>query len=406
TFATVAQNLIVDSMSYWVNTMGVDGFRFDLGELLGNTCTNGCNNFSATDPGTALQRILKEFTVRPTGGGSGLDFYVEPYDASGHFYLGQFPTGYSEWNTFYRDTLRQAQNELGNMTYPSSGGSSTDNCCGSTTFIEQEANDWTGSAYLFQWNRQPWSSTNFIDIHDGLTLNDVYSCNGSNNNQAWPWGPSTGGTSSNYSWDQGMSAGTGMAVDQRRAARTGLAFVLLSAGTPIFSGGDEFLRTIRCNNNPYNLDSSATWLNWSWSTNQQNFNNFATRGIAFRKAHPALRPATWYTSSQVAWWEPSGVQPTASYWGTASNYAIAYTINGASFGDSNSLYIAFNGWSGQVTFTLPAPPTGSAWYRVTDTCDWNDGPDGWAAPGNETLIGGAGSSYNQCAQSLLLLIAK
>ena len=406
TFAPVAQNLIIDSMSYWVNTMGVDGFRFDLGELLGNTCTNGCNNFSATAPGTALQRILKEFTVRPAGGGSGLDFYVEPYDASGHFYLGQFPAGYSEWNTFYRDTLRQAQNELGNMTYPSSGGSSNDNCCGSTTFIEQEANDWTGSAYLFQWNRQPWNSTNFIDIHDGLTLNDVYACNGSNNTQAWPWGPSTGGTSTNYSWDQGMSAGTGTAADQRRAARTGLAFVLLSAGTPIFAGGDEFLRTVQCNNNPYNLDSSGTWLNWSWSTHQQNFNDFATRGIAFRKAHPALRPATWYTSSQVTWWEPSGAQATSSYWSTATNYAIAYTINGSSLGDSSSMYIAFNGWSGEVTFTLPTPPTGTAWYRVTDTCNWNDGPNTWAAPGNETYIGGAGSAYNQCAQSLLLLMAK
>jgi isoamylase len=43
---------------------------------------------------------------------------------------------------------------------------------------------------------------------------------------------------------------------------------------------------------------------------------------------------------------------------------------------------------------------------VTDTCDWNDGPNTWVTPGNETLIGGAGATYSQCGQSLLLLISK
>ena len=70
------------------------------------------------------------------------------------------------------------------------------------------------------------------------------------------------------------------------------------------------------------------------------------------------------------------------------------------------MYIAYNGWSGSVTFTLPTPPTGTNWYRVTDTCDWNDGPNTFVAPGNETVIGAAGTTYSQCGQSLLLLISK
>jgi glycogen operon protein len=185
-----------------------------------------------------------------------------------------------------------------------------------------------------------------------------------------------------------------------------MAFEMLSAGTPLMEGGDEFLRTIQCNSNAYNLDSPGNWLNYSWSTNQSNFFNFAQQAIAFRKAHPALRPVAWYTASQVVWYEPSGAVATPDYWNNTSNYAIAYTINGSSFGDANSIYIAFNGWSGSVTFTLPTPPTGTNWYRVTDTCNWNDGPNTWTTPGNETLIGGAGSTYNQCGQSLLLLISK
>ncbi|MHB1698911.1 MAG: alpha-amylase family glycosyl hydrolase [Acidobacteriaceae bacterium] len=399
TYNTVAQNLIVDSLAYWTNTMGVDGFRFDLASVLGNNCLNGSYesaapncpnggfNFDASDSNVAINRILQEFTVRPATGGSGLDLFAEPWAIGGNSYqLGGFPVGWSEWNGLFRDSLRQAQNELGNMTI----------------YITQDANDFTGSSNLFQASgRSPWNSTNFIDIHDGLTLNDVYSCNGSNNTQAWPYGPSAGGTTTNYSWDQG-----GAAADQRRAARTGMAFEMLSAGTPIMQGGDEYLRTLQCNNNAYNLDSTANWLNYSWTTDQSNFYNFAQRIIAFRLAHPALRPATWYTSSQVVWYEPSGAVATSTYWNNTSNYAIAYTVNGSYFGDANSMYIAYNGWSGSVGFTLPPPPTGTNWYRVTDTCNWNDGPNTFVTPGNETLIGGGGTNYSQCGQSSLLLISK
>jgi glycogen operon protein len=399
TYNTVAQNLIIDSLNYWSTTMGVDGFRFDLAAVLANSCLNGnavggapnCPsggyNFDAADPNVAINRILKEFTVRPAAGGAGLDLFAEPWAIGGNSYqLGGFPKGWSEWNGVYRDSLRQAQNELGNQTIS----------------IAQTATDFTGSSNLFQASgRAPWNSTNFIDIHDGLTLKDVYGCNGSNNNQAWPYGPSTGGTSTNYSWDQG-----GAALDQRRAARTGLAFEMLSAGTPILQGGDEHLRSLICNNNAYNLDSTANWLNYNYTTDQSNFYNFAQRAVSFRLAHPALRPVTWYTASQVQWYEPSGATPDSNYWNSNTNYAIAEVINGSTFSDPNSIYIAYNGWSGSVTFTLPAPPTGTRWYRTTDTCNWNDGPNTFVTPGNETLIGGAGATYSQCGQSLLLLISK
>ena len=399
TYNPVAQNLIVDSLAYWTKTMGVDGFRFDLASALANSCLNGASqaaapncpnggfNFDASDPNVAINRILTEFTVRPAAGGSGLDLFAEPWAIGGNSYqLGGFPVGWSEWNGVFRDSMRQAQNELGNMTIS----------------ISQDAADFSGSSKLFQASgRSPWNSTNFIDVHDGLTLNDVYSCNGSNNDQAWPYGPSNGGTPTDYSWDQG-----GAAADQRRAARTGMAFEMLSAGTPLMQGGDEYLRTLQCNNNPYNLDSTANWLNYTWSTDQSNFYNFAQRIIAFRKAHPALRPVTWYTPSQVVWYEPNGAVATSSYWNNTSNYAIAYTIDGSSFGDSNSIYIAYNGWSGSINFTLPPPPTGTNWYRVTDTCNWNDGPNTFVTPGTEASIGGAGANYGQCGRSLLLLISK
>lgn len=386
TYNTVAQNLIVDSLAYWRDTMGVDGFRFDLAAVLGNTCTVGCYNFSSTDSNTAINRILRELPPRPATGGSGIDLYAEPWAIGGNSYqLGGFPAGWSEWNGNYRDALRQAQNDLGVNTITTG----------------QLAARFAGSSDLFG-SRSPWNSTNLMVVHDGFTLNDLYSCNGSNNNQPWPYGPSDGGSTTNFSWDQG-----GSAADQRVAARVGFAFLMLSAGTPLMTGGDEYLRSLRCNNNAYDVDSVANWLNYTWTSDQRNFNAFVQGMIAFRKAHAALRPLNFYSSAQLVWWTPAGTAADTTYFNNGSNHAIAYQFNGGALGDSySSIYVAYNGWSGNVDFTLPSPGNGTSWYRVTDTCGWAEGPNQVRTPGAEDSIGGRGAVYGLCGRGLLLLIAK
>ena len=386
TYGTVAQNLIVDSLAYWRDTMGVDGFRFDLASVLGNTCTTGCFNFSSTDGNTAITRIVRELSPRPSTGGSGVDLFAEPWAIGGNSYqLGGFPAGWSEWNGSYRDTLRQTQNDLG-VTNITPG---------------QLAMRFAGSADLFS-SRNPWNSTNFMVVHDGFTLADLYSCNGPDNNQPWPYGPSDGGTSTNYSWDQGSAAPA-----QRAAARVGFAFMMLSAGTPLMTGGDEYLRSLHCNNNAYNVDSIANWLNYSWTSDQSNFTAFVKGMIAFRKAHAALRPLSFYSSAQMAWWTPDGTTPTGTYFNDGNNHAIAYQVNGSALGDSySSIYVTYNGWSGNVNFILPSPGNGTNWYRVMDTCSWAEGPNQVRAPGAEDSVGGQGYVYGLCGRGLLLLIAK
>ena len=290
-----------------------------------------------------------------------------------------------EWNGSFRDLLRQAQNEL-NVDSVTTG---------------QLATRFAGSSDLFQ-GRSPWNSTNIIDVHDGFTLKDLYSCNGPNNNQLWPYGPSDGGTSTNYSWDQG-----GVVAEQRAAARVGFAFLMLSAGTPLMTGGDEYLRSLQCNNNPYNVDSIANWLNYTWGSDQSNFNAFVRGMIAFRKAHAALRPLNFYSPSGLAWWTPDGRAADASYFENGNNHAIAYQFNGGALSDSSPfLYVAYNGRKDTVGFTLPSPGNGTSWYRVVDTCGWAEGPNQVRPPGSEDLIGGQGYVYGVCGRGLLLLIAK
>src|SRR5690606_33838402 len=99
TFNPVAQDLIIHSLAYWKDTLGVDGFRFDLASVLGNTCQHGCFNYDKMNSGTALNRILRDLSPRPAGGGSGTDFIAEPWAIGGNSYqVGNFPGTWAEWN--------------------------------------------------------------------------------------------------------------------------------------------------------------------------------------------------------------------------------------------------------------------------------------------------------------------
>ncbi|PKM16596.1 MAG: glycogen debranching enzyme [Gammaproteobacteria bacterium HGW-Gammaproteobacteria-1] len=392
----IAQNLIVDSLAYWRDTLGVDGFRFDLASVLGNTCQHGCFNFDKMDGGNALNRIVAELPPRPAAGGSGVDLIAEPWAIGGNsFQVGGFPTGWAEWNGIYRDSLRKKQNRLGLATVTTG----------------ELANRFAGSSDLYgDDGRKPWHSINFMVAHDGFTLNDLYVYNSKQNNQPWPYGPSDGGDDNNNSWNQG-----GVGSNQRSAARTGLAFLMLSAGVPMITGGDEVLRTLFGNNNPFNLDSAANWLFWTRSTIEANHEIFSKRLIAFRKAHPALRPANFYSGvdnngnvmEQLRWFKPDGNQADSVYFTNTGNHAIAWRIDGSEFGDSASaIYVAYNGWSSLVNFSLPWPGTGKNWYRVTDTAPWNEGANTVVNPGSEAFIGGEHTVYGVQPRSLLLLIAK
>ncbi|MEV8097712.1 isoamylase [Kitasatospora sp. NPDC085879] len=396
TYNPVTRKLVIDSLAHWKGALGVDGFRFDLAPVLGNTCQHGCFHYSRTDPDTALNRITAAMPGRPTDGGVGTDWIAEPWAiGDGTYQVGNLPDGWSEWNDKFRDTVRRDQNAMGVESVTPS----------------DLATRFAGSADLYQAaGRKPSASVNFVVAHDGFTLKDLYSCNGKNNDQPWPYGPSDGGSNHNISWDQGSDA-----ADQRRAARNGFALLMLSAGTPMMTGGDEYLRSLNCNNNPHNIDSSANWLTTSWTADQSTFRTYAQRMIAFRKAHPALHPADFYSAGdgngngmgQLDWFTPAGTAPDGAYWSNPNNHALAWRYDGTELGDPNSaIYVGYNGWSGDVDFTLPSPGPDKNWYTVTDTSTWAEGTDQVARPGAEVLIGGAGTVYRLHGRATLLLLAK
>jgi glycogen operon protein len=393
----VVRQEIMDALGYWKNNLGVDGYRFDLAVVLGNTLTNGGFNFDKMPASNVLNRAVNELPARPAAGGQGVDLIAEPWGVNdGNIYqLGGFPTGWAEWNGQFRDQIRTCQNQLG-VAAVTTGALAT---------------RLAGSSDLFQPNgRKPWNSVNFLVCHDGFTLRDLYCYNSKQNQQPYPFGPSDGGTDDNISWDQ-----SGDPAQQRQAARTGLAIVLSCAGVPMITGGDEMLRTQYGNNNAYNLDTDKNYLDYSNLTTDSNFFNFATKLMAFRTAHPALRPADFFTGAasavnglkDIAWLTDSGQEADANYLTSANNHFLAFRLNGqaAVAGEASaSIYIAYNGWSGAVIATLPNNLPGKNWYRVADTAAWMEGRDNITAVGQEDLL--AGNTYSLAGRSLLLLIEK
>ncbi|ADD40839.1 glycogen debranching protein [Stackebrandtia nassauensis] len=394
TFNPAAKGVIVDSLRYWRETLGVDGFRHDLASVLGNTCQHGCFKYERDNPDTALNAITDAMPARPADGGAGTDWIAEPWAiGDGTYQVGNFPKGWSEWNDKYRDTWRADQNKLG--VEKVTPGQLATRIAGSSDLYGDDG-------------RKPSASVNFTVAHDGFTLKDLYSCNDKDNGQSWPYGPSDGGSDNNLSWDHG-----GDAAAQRQAARTGMASLLTSAGTPMMTGGDEHLRSVRCNNNPYNLDSEANWLNHSPDADQSAFGDFTAGMLDFRSAHPALRPDDFYSGSDgngngmadLDWFTPAGAKPDAGYFDSADNHALGWRLDGTEFGDPyDAIYIGYNGWSGKVDFTLPDPPQGKTWHRVTDTASFAEGPGQVAKPGSEEKLDGA--TYGVNGRSMVVLIAK
>lgn len=395
--ATAAvRNLVLDSLKYWTSVLGADGFRFDLAAVLGNANSSGGYLFDRDDPGNILNRAVTELPARPAAGGAGVDLIAEPYTATAQGQeQGNFPVGWSEWNDRFRDVFRASQNKLGIV--PVTPG--------------DMAKRFAGSEDLFgPRGRAPWNSVNYITSHDGLTLRDLYSYDQPDNNQPFPFGPSSGGRGAKEEmcWDHG-----GDPVQQMQAVRTALAILLLSAGTPMIAGGSEFYRTQCGNNNAFNLDTIANWFDWGAAAQQAALTDFTRTLMWFRRAHPCLRPARFFTGTDhngnglkdLTWYSDSGTEASLDYLADPNRHLLAYRIDGTEFGDpSDSVYVVYNAWSEAVQTTIPALLSGNQWFLVADT---SANAEEWGnihPAGQETLLKSDG--YRVEARSVVLLIER
>jgi glycogen operon protein len=381
----VVRQLIMDSLQYWSQVMGADGFRFDLAPILGNTLERQPKPkaegfvYDRLPGANVLNRAVKELPVQPDVGGAGVNLIAEPWGASGPTQLqGKFPWGWAEWNDAFRESMRRSQNKLN---------------VGVLTMAEL-ARRFAGSDDRFRDGRKPWHSINYLASHDGFCLRDLY----------------TYTDDGQRAWNQG-----GDTPLQRQAARNGFALSLLAAGVPMFTAGDEMYRTQSGSGNMYNIDDKRSHLNWTdLKTNAGHF-TFARRVLAFRAAHPALRPADWFKGQDnngnglkdVTWYRDDGQEADAGYLDANDRHFLAYRIDGTEAKEKDpaqSIYVAYNSWWQPITVTLPDPLPGKAWYRAGDTAAWMETDNNFRDAGKEDRLDAR--TYGMKGRSLLILIER
>jgi glycogen operon protein len=351
-----------------------------LGNTLDHQRTDGQGFIFDKMPGdNPLNRAVRELPVRPAGGGSGIDLIAEPWTASGGGgqQQGNFPSGWAEWNDRFRDTFRKSQNKLGfDDVTPS-----------------DLATRFAGSRDLYQDDgRKPWHSINSLVEHDGPTLRDLYSFN----------------IDGRRAWDQ-----NGDTSLQRQAARNGFVLPLVSIGVPMFCGGDELYRTVNGNDNPFNLDATPNYLDWSGKVTFKNHFDLCRRALAFRHAHTALRPAEYFDGNDhngnglkdITWYRDDANEPDNAYWLAKDRHFLAYRIDGTELSDpAVSIYVAYNGWRDPVDITLPVPLQGFSWHRAGDTAAWMENEGNFREAGGEDTL--TELKYRMDRRSVLVLIER
>ncbi len=346
--------LIMDSLRYWVTEMHVDGFRFDLASVLARELhdvdrLSGFFDLIHQDPVISLVKLI-----------------AEPWDlGQGGYQVGNFPPDWAEWNSRYRETMRDLWR-------------------GAHHSLEEFGYRFTGSSDLYAPSgRTPAASINYLTAHDGFTLQDLVSynrkhneANGENNRD---------GNDDTRSWNCGVEGPTeepAVLSLRLRQKRNFLATLLLSQGVPMILGGDEIGRTQRGNNNAYCHDNELTWYDWE-NTDEQLL-AFARSLIAFRQAHPVFHRRGWFQGRKIrgsdvkdiAWYRSTGAPMDERHWRESCGCALGVCLNGHTIPNpnprgapitDNMFYVIFNIGPDAIDFVLPDEQRCAGWLMEFDT---------------------------------------
>jgi len=356
--------MVMDSLRYWVETLHVDGFRFDLATVLGR-------EVYGFDPNGSFFDVIRQDPVL-----SRVKLIAEPWDIGpGGYQLGAYPHPFHEWNDKFRDGVRRFWR-------------------GDAGQISDLANRILGSADRFDHSgRAASASVNFITAHDGFTLEDLVSftvkrnlANGEENRD---------GHSENYSDNLGVEGATAdpiVRAARARRKRNLLATLMLSQGMPMILGGDEIGHSQGGNNNAYAQDNATTWLDWANADTA--LTAFVARLARLRREHPVLRQRRFLHAQarpvdglpDVIWHRADGSAPAAGDWHDPTFKCLCVELRTAArwvpeelpegFPGRSAVFAVFNAGPA-IRFTLPS--TAPAWELILDTSR-PEAPDGMPIP--------------------------
>ncbi|MCO5731857.1 glycogen debranching protein GlgX [Rhizobium sp. SSA_523] len=282
----VVRQLILDTLRHFVLHGGVDGFRFDLGTVLGRSA-HGFSRDSETLGAILSDRILSDRVL-----------IAEPWDIGpGGYQLGNFPPPFLEWNDRTRDDLRCFWR-------------------GDAWKAGRLAHALAGSSDAFMRHGQAETRTvNFLCAHDGFTLMDLVSyahkhneANGEENRD---------GHNENHSWNNGIegeSDDPAVVAARFKDVKALLATLFASRGTIMLTAGDEGGRSQHGNNNAYAQDNPLTWLDWT--TLDDELVQHTASLASLRRRFSAFSDLTFFSGrdGDVEWLNRYGAPMTVAEW--------------------------------------------------------------------------------------------
>ncbi|HWX62637.1 glycogen debranching protein GlgX [Bradyrhizobium sp.] len=339
--------MVMDSLRYWVEVCHVDGFRFDLA----TTLARGPNGF---DRHSGFLTAIRQDPVLAT-----VKLVAEPWDIGlGGYQVGAFPSQWSEWNDRYRSTMRR---------YWSGEGS----------LIGDVSGRMTGSSDLFNHDgRTPRASINHVTVHDGFTLQDLFSYNEKHNEANGE--DNRDGSNDNHSNNCGHEGPTddpAITALRRQLRRNQLACLLLAQGTPLILAGDEVGNSQAGNNNAYCQDNEVGWVDWQGlGRSGDDLIDFIGLLAGLRRKFGQIRTRRWLDGRRpdgsfgVLWLTPSAAEMTEQDWNFPEGRFLAYVLSPTQEGQP-PIFIVLNAAPEEIAFTLPKLPEYKTWQLVLNSAE-------------------------------------
>lgn len=368
--------LCLDSLRYWVQEMGIDGFRYDLAVSLGRLNSD----FTADHP--FLVACLQDPVLK------NVKHIAEPWDIGpGGWQTGNFPIPFAQWNDRFRDAVRAFWLKDGaRQARGESRGRGPDELA---TRLSGSQDILSGST--IPGSKRPYASINLVTAHDGFTMTDLVSFDrkhnlrnlednrdGSDHNLSWNHG-SEGliGNANYYRVNPYFCQGKGdlqmLAPARKRSIRNLMAMMFISAGTPMLCAGDEIGRTQLGNNNAYCQDNEISWLNWDIEAWQYDLLQTVRHLVKLRAKHPVMRPPDFLSGNclpgdlipELSWYNRVGAPMNVHGWQDPHNRVLQMERSGFAFGDSD-LLVVINGSLNPADVYL-APGRGLPWQLAWDS---------------------------------------
>ena len=370
--------MVLDSLAYWIDEMGVDGYRFDLAPVVGREFDGTNWNYNPN------AQLLKD--IASLGASRNAEMIAEAWDI-GAYGVGTFPVCWGEWNGRYRDTLRG---------YVGTGSRfATDK----GDFLQYMNGDYNN----FNDQGGPHKSVNFVVAHDGFTLADLCCYEGAGNAQntelEWPFGPSDGGNGDNNSLEfVDWTSEETQKASKRQANRNYIAIQMMNRGVPMIVWGDELSRTQNGNNNPYNIDSVCGWTNYNminttsphtvltgtsgmdYHNNFGTFNNssnvngnfmFMKYMLNLKANEPALNQPNYAVGYDFK--KENGKDDLTNgdscVWIRINGSGVTGTDAEGNTVQGNDYLVFMNMYTSEIPFTLPTD-NGEIWKILVDTQSW------------------------------------